>query len=235
FYYAPPLTPRSNDPRPTPEPPRAGPAARPARLGPPRVEPRGAVRPGAPPARGRQPLGRRPPHLMVTTPESLYVLLGSASGRRMLRTVRSVIVDEIHAVAGNKRGSHLTLSLERLEALVRDHHGQAPARIGVSATQKPIGTIARFLVGAGRDCEIVDIGYDKRRDLALVVPPTPLSAVMSGDQWEQVYKQLAELVSAHRTTLIFANTRRMAERTARHLAELLGRDAVAAHHGSLAK
>src|SRR5690606_18978096 len=103
------------------------------------------------------------------------------------------------------------------------------------ATQEPIGTIARFLVGAGRDCEIVDIGYDKRRDLALVVPPTPLSAVMSGDQWEQVYRQLAELVSAHRTTLIFANTRRMAERAARHLAGRLGRDAVAAHHGSLAK
>src|SRR5690606_18360736 len=150
-----------------------------------------------------------------------------------------VIVDAIHAVAASKRGSHLALSLERLEKLARDAHGRAPVRIGLSATQKPIDEIARFLVGAaavreGRaDCEIVDIGYAKERDLGLVVPPTPLSAVMSNDQWEQVYDQLAALACAHRTTLVFVNTRRMAERAARHLAERLGEDRVAAHHGSL--
>ncbi|MCO5118892.1 MAG: DEAD/DEAH box helicase [Burkholderiaceae bacterium] len=233
--YVSPLKALSNDIRLNLELPLAGIAAELERLGLPAIEIRSAVRTGDTPARERQQIGRRPPHLMVTTPESLYVLLGSASGRRMLRTVRSVIVDEIHAVAGNKRGSHLALSLERLESLATGHHGRPLTRIGVSATQKPIETVASFLVGVGRDCEIVDIGYGKRRDLALVVPPTPLSAVMSGDQWEQVYRQLAELVAAHRTTLIFVNTRRMAERAARHLAEQLGRDAVAAHHGSLAK
>lgn len=233
--YVSPLKALSNDIHLNLELPLAGIAAELERLGLPPVEIRSAVRTGDTPARERQLAGRRPPHLLVTTPESLYVLLGSASGRRMLRTVRSVIVDEIHAVAASKRGSHLALSLERLEALAGGHHGRPLTRVGVSATQKPIGTVARFLVGAGRDCEIVDIGYGKRRDLALVVPPTPLSAVMSTDQWEQVYQQLAGLVAAHRTTLVFVNTRRMAERVTRHLAELLGREAVAAHHGSLAK
>ena len=233
--YVSPLKALSNDIRLNLEAPLAGITAELARLGHPAIELRSAVRTGDTPARERQQVGRRPPHLLVTTPESLYVLLGSASGRRLLRTVRSVIVDEIHAVAANKRGSHLALSLERLEALTNGHHGQPLTRVGVSATQKPIETVARFLVGVDRDCEIVDIGYGKQRDLALVVPPTPLSAVMSGDQWEQVYHQLAEAVASHRTTLVFVNTRRMAERTARHLAELLGREAVAAHHGSLAK
>jgi len=141
-----------------------------------------------------------------------------------------VIVDEIHALAANKRGSHLALTLERLQAL-------CPAqivRIGLSATQKPIDEVARFLTG-GAPCEIVDIGYARRRDLALELPPTPLSVVMSNDQWEQVYGRVTELVLSHRTTLVFVNTRRMAERAARHLGERLGRDAVAAHHGSLSK
>jgi ATP-dependent helicase Lhr and Lhr-like helicase len=148
-----------------------------------------------------------------------------------------VIVDEIHAVAASKRGSHLALSLERLQALV----AQPLVRIGLSATQKPIAEVARFLVGASAitdgvaDCAIVDIGYAKQRDLALELPPTPLSAVMSNDQWEQVYGRVAELVHLHRTTLVFVNTRRMAERAARHLGERLGKEAVAAHHGSLAK
>ena len=173
----------------------------------------------------------------MTTPESLYVLLGSVSGRAMLASVRTVIVDEIHAVAASKRGSHLALSLERLQAIV----AEPLVRIGLSATQKPIDEVARFLVGAGAvvdgkaDCEIVDIGYAKERDLALELPPTPLAAVMSNDQWEQVYGRIAELVHLHRTTLVFVNTRRMAERAARHLGERLGKDAVAAHHGSLAK
>jgi ATP-dependent Lhr-like helicase len=165
------------------------------------------------------------------------VLLGSASGRKMLATVRTVIVDEIHAIAASKRGSHLSLSLERLQSLCE----KPLTRIGLSATQKPIDEVARFLVGAGAvtdgvaHCEIVDIGYAKERDLALELPPVPLGAVMSNEQWEQVYSRVAELVHLHNTTLVFVNTRRMAERAARHLGERLGKEAVAAHHGSLAK
>jgi ATP-dependent Lhr-like helicase len=191
---------------------------------------RTAVRTGDTPPAERQRALRKPPHVFVTTPESLYVLLGSASGRRVLSTVRTVIVDEIHALAASKRGSHLALTLERLQSLCA-----APlVRIGLSATQKPIDEVARFLTG-GATCAIVDIGYTRQRDLALELPPTPLSVVMSNDQWEQVYGRVAELVLLHRTTLVFVNTRRMAERAARHLAERLGREAVAAHHGSLAK
>uniref|UniRef100_UPI00336C17EB DEAD/DEAH box helicase n=1 Tax=Variovorax gracilis TaxID=3053502 RepID=UPI00336C17EB len=208
-----------------------------ARLELPDVDIRTAVRTGDTPARERQQSLRQPPHILVSTPESLYVLLGSESGRRMLSTVRTVIVDEIHAVVATKRGSHLALSLERLQSLC----AKPLIRIGVSATQKPIDEIARFLVGAGAvvdgvaDCEIVDIGYAKQRDLALELPPTPLAAVMSNEQWEQVYARVAGLVHAHRTTLVFVNTRRMAERAARHLGEILGKEVVAAHHGSLAK
>ncbi|SEB12663.1 DEAD/DEAH box helicase [Variovorax sp. YR216] len=208
-----------------------------AKLHLPDVEIRTAVRTGDTPSKERQQSLRQPPHILVSTPESLYVLLGSASGRKMLSTVRTVIVDEIHAVVASKRGSHLALSLERLQA-----NCTGPlTRIGVSATQKPIDEIARFLVGAGAvkdgvaDCEIVDIGYAKQRDLALELPPTPLAAVMSTDQWEQVYARVAALVREHRTTLVFVNTRRMAERAARHLGEILGKEVVAAHHGSLAK
>lgn len=206
-------------------------------LGLPDVEIRTAVRTGDTPAKERQESLRKPPHILVSTPESLYVLLGSASGRKMLSTVRTVIVDEIHAVVSSKRGSHLALSLERLQAICE----RPLTRIGVSATQKPIDEIARFLVGAGAvkdgvaDCEIVDIGYAKQRDLALELPPTPLAAVMSNEQWEQVYARVAALVHAHRTTLVFVNTRRMAERAARHLGEILGKEVVAAHHGSLSK
>ncbi len=185
-----------------------------AKLGLPDVDIRTAVRTGDTPAKERQESLRKPPHILVSTPESLYVLLGSASGRKMLSTVRTVIVDEIHAVVASKRGSHLALSLERLQSNCE----QPLTRIGVSATQKPIDEIARFLVGAGAvkegvaDCEIVDIGYAKQRDLALELPPTPLAAVMSNEQWEQVYARVAALVHAHRTTLVFVNTRRMAER-----------------------
>jgi len=209
-----------------------------ARQGLPDVEIRTAVRTGDTPQGERAQLRKKPPHILVTTPESLYVLLGSDSGRTMLATARTVIVDEIHAVAASKRGSHLALSLERLEALC----GRRLTRVGLSATQKPIDEVARFLVGGAYvagdgtpDCEIVDIGYAKRRDLALELPPTPLQAVMSNDQWEQVYTRIAELVEQHATTLVFVNTRRMAERAARHLGERLGKEHVAAHHGSLAK
>ncbi|MBN9430234.1 MAG: DEAD/DEAH box helicase [Burkholderiales bacterium] len=238
--YVSPLKALSNDIRINLEAPLAGIRQSLAEQGLPDVEIRSAVRTGDTPARERVLVQRKPPHILVTTPESLYVLLGSDSGRAMLAGVRTVIVDEIHAVAATKRGSHLALSLERLDALVAEAGGSRPVRIGLSATQKPIEEVARFLAGAGAgaqqdDCTIIDIGYTRQRDLALVVPPTPLSAVMSNDQWEQVYTQLAELVAGHRTTLVFVNTRRMAERAARHLADRLGHEAVAAHHGSLAK
>jgi ATP-dependent Lhr-like helicase len=236
--YVSPLKALSNDIRLNLETPLAGIRAELLRMGLPDVDIRTAVRTGDTPQVERARLWRKAPHILVTTPESLYVLLGSESGRRMLSTTRSVIVDEIHAVAAGKRGSHLALTLERLDALC----GRAVTRIGLSATQKPIEEIARFLVGAGAvgaggmpDCEIVDVGYARRRDLALEVPTVPLQAVMSNEQWELVYTRLAQLVESHRTTLVFVNTRRMAERAARHLAERLGKDAVAAHHGSLAK
>ncbi|HLJ18571.1 MAG TPA: DEAD/DEAH box helicase, partial [Stellaceae bacterium] len=179
-------------------------------LGLPEVEIRTWVRTGDTPSAERDRARRRPPHIVVTTPESLYILLGSESGRAMLRTTRTVIVDEIHAVAGNKRGSHLALSLERLAELC----GPALLRIGLSATQKPIETVARFLVGA-RDagdaaprCRIIDTGHRRARDLAIEVPSAPLESVMSAEVWTQVYDRLAELVAEHRTTLIFVNTRR---------------------------
>lgn len=198
---------------------------------------RTAVRTGDTPQAERARLRKLPPHVLVTTPESLYVLLGSESGRAQLRHVRTVIVDEIHAVADDKRGSHLALSLERLQALA-----EGPiTRVGLSATQKPIEEVARFLVGAAQvhqgvpECEVIDIGYARTRDLALELPPTPLAPVTSGEQWQQLHARIAELVAQHRTTLVFVNTRRMAERSARFLGDLLGNDAVAAHHGSLSR
>ena len=197
---------------------------------------RTAVRTGDTSTAERNAMRRRPPHILVSTPESLYVLLGSDSGRAMLKTVRTVIVDEIHAVAGSKRGSHLTLSLERLDALCALEGRPAPVRIGLSATQKPISAVADFLVGsAGRPCAVVDVGHVRARDLGLELPPVALEAVMPNEVWERVYDRMAELVVLHRTTLIFVNTRRMAERLARHLGDRLGAGHVAAHHGSLAK
>lgn len=193
-----------------------------------------AVRTGDTPQKDRAAMRKTAPHILVTTPESLYVLLGSDSGRRMLASTRTVIVDEIHAIAASKRGSHLALTLERLQALC----SEPLLRIGLSATQKPIEQVSRFLVGADpieRPCTIVDIGHARPRDLGIEVPPVPLGPVMSNDVWELVYDRLAELAREHRTTLIFVNTRRMAERMARHLSDRLSREAVAAHHGSLAK
>ncbi len=196
------------------------------------VEIRAVVRTGDTTQSERAGMRRRAPHIVVTTPESLYILLGSQSGRDMLATCRTVIVDEIHAIAGNKRGAHLALSLERLQAL----SGRALIRVGLSATQKPIEEVAKFLTGAQSvRCTIVDSGHARRRDLALEVPPAPLEAVMSGEVWAQVYDRLALLVSGHRTTLVFVNTRRMVERLARHLSERIGEENVAAHHGSLSK
>ena len=204
------------------------------------VDVRTLVRTGDTPQHEREGMRRRPPHIVVTTPESLYVLLGSESGRRMLATTRAVIVDEIHALASSKRGSHLALSLERLEALA----GRPLQRIGLSATQKPIAAIASLLVGTrgasaavdpDAGCAIVDLGHVRHRDLAIEVPASPLEAVMSNEVWEQVHARLAELAAGHRTTLVFVNTRRLAERISRHLSEILGRDQVMAHHGSMAR
>ena len=235
--YVSPLKALSNDIHKNLEAPIAGVRRELARLGLPEVEIRTWVRTGDTPAAERDKMRRRPPHILVTTPESLYVLLGSQSGRAMLGSVRSVIVDEIHAVAPNKRGAHLALSLERLAALT----GAPLQRIGLSATQNPIRSVADFLVGAGdesapaADVAIIDSGHQRRRDLSLEIPGSPLEAVMSKETWTEVYARLTELISEHRTTLVFVNTRRMAERVARELTDRLGEAAVTAHHGSMAK
>jgi ATP-dependent Lhr-like helicase len=193
---------------------------------------RSQVRTGDTPQSERTAMLKLPPHILVTTPESLYLLLTSESGRRMLATTRSVIVDEIHAVAATKRGSHLALSLERLADLT----GGRLQRVGLSATQKPIDEMARFLVGSsGEDCVIVDSGHVRQRDIALVLPDSPLEAVMSTEVWNTLYDRIATLINEHHTTLIFANTRRMVERVTRHLSERIGLENIAAHHGSLAK
>ena len=235
--YVSPLKALSNDIRRNLEAPLAGIREALRAQGLPDVDIRTWVRTGDTPQGERERMRRCPPHIVVTTPESLYILLGSESGRAMLKTTRTVIVDEIHALAPNKRGAHLALSLERLAALC----GEPLLRVGLSATQKPIEAVARFLVGAGpdgapgADCTIIDVGHRRARDLALEVPSSPLEAVMSGEVWEQVYDRLAELIEAHRTTLIFVNTRRMAERAARQLSDRLGDHQLTAHHGSLAK
>src|SRR6187549_2332836 len=192
---------------------------------------RAQVRTGDTSQTERAAMRRTPPHILVTTPESLYLLLTSASGREMLTTVRTVIVDEIHAVAQTKRGAHLALTLERLAA----NAAQPMQRVGLSATQKPIEEVARFLVGEGATATIVNSGHVRERDLNLVMPAAPLEAVMSGEVWATVYDQIAKLIEEHHTTLVFANTRRMVERVSRHLAERLGEENVAAHHGSLSK
>src|SRR5438874_1371299 len=200
------------------------------------IDVRAEVRTGDTTAAQRQALIKRPPHILVTTPESLYLLLTSDSGRRMLGIARTLILDEIHAVVDDRRGAHLALSVERLAALV-----QGPLqRIGLSATQKPIQEVARFLVGtravdeAGNpDCEIIDIGHRRELDLAIEIPKSPLEAVMSNEVWEEVYRRLAELIETHRTTLVFVNTRRLAERVTHHLSERLGKEKVTSHHGSL--
>ncbi|HEV8264308.1 MAG TPA: DEAD/DEAH box helicase [Gemmatimonadales bacterium] len=198
----------------------------------PDVEVRTLLRTGDTPAADRQAMVKQPPHILVTTPESLYLILTSARARDMLRTVRTVIVDEIHAVARDKRGSHLALSLARLDALV----GRRPQRIGLSATQKPIEEIARFLVGTGAALpEIVDAGHARVLDLAIEIPASPLEAVMAAEVWEEVHTRIAELIAEHRTTLVFVNTRRLCERLAMHLSERLGADQVTSHHGSLSR
>src|SRR6516164_3017241 len=234
--YVSPLKALSNDVHRNLEAPLAGIQRELRRSGLPDVEIRTWVRTGDTSSAERERMRRRPPHILVTTPESLYVLLGSESGRKMLATTRAVIVDEIHAVAPNKRGVHLSLSLERLGTLC----GNRLLRIGLSATQNPIRTIGHLLVGCAPESRkpevaIIDVGHQRARDLQIEVPDSPLEAVMSGEVWQQVYNRLMRLIEAHRTTLVFVNTRRMAERVARELSERLGDDAVTAHHGSMAK
>lgn len=221
---------------------------------------RTAVRTGDTPTSARQKMLRVPPHILVTTPESLYLMLTSEKSRAVLKSVDTVIVDEIHALARDKRGSHLALTLERLA----HHCDQPPVRIGLSATQRPIDEIGSFLVGRGRESfsesgnkfpqrpgpkktpdpfvlfalaqvSIIDGGHARDLDLAIDVPPSELSAVCSHSQWDQVYERLVALIQSHRSTLIFVNTRRLAERVSHRLREALGEDAVAGHHGSLAK
>ncbi len=193
---------------------------------------RAAVRSGDTLMHERQAMLRHPPHILVTTPESLYILLTAGKSRETLRGVDTAIVDEIHAVADDKRGSHLALSLERLDALAR----HPPQRIGLSATQRPIELVADFLGGAGRPRPtIVQIGHQRTVDVAIETPPGELGPVAAHELWDDVYNRLAALVEAHRSTLVFVNTRRMAERVAHHLAERLGAGRVATHHGSLSR
>src|SRR5215467_8170948 len=205
---------------------------------------RTAVRTGDTLMHERRAMLKRPPHILVTTPESLYILLTADKSRAILRNVETVIVDEIHAVADDKRGAHLALSLERLEALTAESSahsslgmtGNRPVRIGLSATQKPIEEVAHFLTGSGRpDPVIVDVGHRRKLDLAVEVPASQLGPVASNEMWDEIYTRLVELIGQHRSTLIFVNTRRMAERVAHNLGDRLGEENVAAHHGSLAR
>ena len=193
------------------------------------------VRTGDTPMAERQQMLRKPPHILITTPESLYLLLTATRSRKILETVHTVIVDEIHAVAPNKRGAHLALSLERLNALTP----KPPVRIGLSATQRPIETVAEFLVGNRSRPTIVDIGHRRKMDLAVEVPRDELGAVATNSIWSDIYDRLATLVLEHRSTLVFVNTRRLVERVSHHLEdrlkETLGAEAVAAHHGSLSR
>ncbi len=212
---------------------------------------RTAVRTGDTLTKERREMLRRPPHILVTTPESLYILLTADSSRKILRDIETVIVDEIHAVADDKRGAHLAISLERLDLLVGAPDVVAgapfnpsfglsgrrqPTRIGLSATQKPIEVVAQFLTGNGRPApSIVNIGHRRTMDLAVEVPRSEIGPIATNEMWGEIYDRIAELALQHRSTLVFVNTRRLAERVAFHLSERLGEDQVAAHHGSLAR
>ena len=202
------------------------------------------VRTGDTPASVRQRMLTQPPHILITTPETLYLMLTARKSRAILGNVKTVIVDEIHAVAPNKRGTHLALSLERLTALCP----KPPVRIGLSATQRPLELIADFLVGGGAvkngvghevptrpPYQIVDVGQRRKLDLTVEVPRDELGAIATNAMWAEIYDRIAELAREHRTTLVFVNTRRLAERIAHHLAERLGEEKVMAHHGSLSR
>ena len=203
---------------------------------------RTAVRSGDTTQSERQSIVRRPPHILITTPESLYLMVTAERGRETLKHARTVIVDEIHALARDRRGSHFALTMARLDQLIVAAGGERPARIGLSATQRPIEEIAAFLVGSERidpdgrpDCTIVDLGHQRDIELAVEVPPSELGAVAPGEQWGEMYDRIAELIAQHRTTIVFVNTRRLAERVAHQLALRVGEEHVASHHGSLSK
>ena len=237
--YVSPLRALSNDMHRNLEVPLAEIEAQAAALGYPPLGIRAGLRTGDTTSSQRAALVRRPPQILVTTPESLYLMVTAARSRETLRNVETVIVDEIHAMVGNKRGSHLSLTIERLESLV----GRPLQRIGLSATQKPIERTARFLVGAGSaeaaraqasPCRILDVGHTRTLDLAVEIPRTELGAVCMHEQWAEINERLCELIREHRTTLIFVNTRRLAERLTHQLAEKLGEGQVETHHGSVA-
>ena len=255
IIYVSPLKALSNDIRKNLEEPLDGIAEQLHLQGQTPVDIRIAVRSGDTPPSERARMAKKPPHILVTTPESLYLLLTSASGRAMLATARSLIVDEIHALLGDKRGSHLALSMERLDHLIMSRGGEPLQRIGLSATQKPIELVARYLVGSSAGgkpnkatsngnlskedtelpCEIVDSGFRRELDLRIEVPSSPLSALMSNEVWDELYTRLVDLINSHETTLVFVNTRRLSERLALALAERLGDDVVCSHHGSMSK
>jgi ATP-dependent Lhr-like helicase len=197
-----------------------------------------AVRSGDTTPSERARITRKPPHILITTPESLYLMLTAEKSRKILTRLKTLVVDEIHALVRDKRGSHFALSMARLDHVAE----RRPNRIGLSATQKPIDEIARFLVGSDRvsaagrpDCQIVDRGHQRELELLVEVPPSEMQAVAPKEQWAEIYERIAELVAAHRTTLIFVNTRRLAERVAHNLTALVGKENVASHHGSLSK
>ncbi len=190
-----------------------------------------AVRSGDTPQIERRTMLNHPPHILVTTPESLYLLLTAEKSRLILQTVDTIIIDEIHAMVSDKRGAHLALSLERLEAITV----KKPVRIGLSATQKPIELMAQFLMGNRPLPEIVDMGYVKEIELKIEIPRSELCSVASHEMWDEMYDKISELALSHQSTIVFTNTRRLAERLAHHLKERVGEDQVLAHHGSLSK
>jgi ATP-dependent Lhr-like helicase len=193
---------------------------------------RTGVRTGDTPASERQHMSRKPPHVLVTTPESLFILLTAERSRQALRTVRTVIVDEVHAIADDKRGSHLALTLARLNHVVSSHSGRVPQIVGLSATVRPIEEIARFLAPV---MSIVDVGHRREMELRIEVPNDELGAVATSEMWDEIYGRLANHISQERTTLVFVNTRRLSERVAHHLGERLGPNVVLPHHGSLSR
>ncbi|MBM3774131.1 MAG: DEAD/DEAH box helicase, partial [Acidobacteria bacterium] len=230
--YVSPLKALSNDVHRNLEVPLAEIAALAAAEGEPLPPIRTAVRTGDTPAWERRRMLREAPHVLVTTPESLFILATAEKSRRLLAATRAVIVDEIHAVADDKRGAHLALTLARLDALVQAAGGARPQRIGLSATVKPIEEVRDFLSPSAR---IVNVGHRREMELAVEVPREELGPVATNEMWAGIYDRLAALIREHRTTLVFVNTRRLAERVAHHLAGRLGPDAVLPHHGSLSR
>jgi ATP-dependent Lhr-like helicase len=230
--YVSPLKALTNDVRKNLEVPLAELTARAARLGIPLAPIRTAVRTGDTTAAERQRMLRQPPHVLVTTPESLYILLTAEKPRALFASVATVIVDEIHAVANGKRGSHLMLTLARLDDLVVSAGGRKPQRVGLSATIRPLERIANFLSPAA--C-VVDVGSRREMGLAVEIPTEELGAVASGEMWAEMYDAVAEKILANRTTLVFVPTRRMSERVAYALEQRLGEGVVMPHHGSLAR